>query len=162
MSDIVERLKLIAHANCFGPWTDERLLTVKSCRDAAAEITTLRATLANATETADNEFKAKLALRDMLTAEITALRARVAELEGAKDDAWADGYQEGATESAGAYSDLWRMLLRYLKKHGVEPASDDGDERHSAHQMMDAVHEHIHNVRGETALALLTKGGKHD
>jgi hypothetical protein len=37
------------------------------------------------------------------------------------------------------------MMLRYFDKHGIEPASDDG-EGYSAHQMMDALHEHESEV----------------
>jgi hypothetical protein len=65
--------------------------------------------------------------------------------EQSHQEGYDEGYREGQSDAAGAQSDFWRMMLRYFDKHGIEPASDDG-EGYSAHQMMDALHEHESEV----------------
>jgi len=75
--------------------------------------------------------------------------------EEAYGEAYDEGLQEGLSGAASAASDLWSMLLRHFHKYGVEPASDDG-EGYSAYQMMDALHEHEHEIRA-AAEARITK-----
>ncbi len=84
-------------------------------------------------------------------------RAEAAEqmLEDACNEAWQEGHSEGMSEAQGAHADLWSMLLSHLEKHGIEPASDDG-EGHSAYQMMDAIHEREAEIKAR-AMAGETK-----
>ena len=56
--------------------------------------------------------------------------------------------RDGQAEATGAQADFWTMALRYFKEHGEDPASDDG-EGHNAYQMMDALFEHVRNIRAE-------------
>jgi hypothetical protein len=84
-----------------------------------------------------------------LATEVLESRAALAEHEADKEqshqEGYDEGYREGQSDAVGAQSDFWRMMLRYFDKHGIEPASDDG-EGYSAHQMMDALHEHESEV----------------
>jgi hypothetical protein len=79
-------------------------------------------------------------------------RKRIAEFDTQRDALRHEGYEEGMrdgqAEATGAQADFWTMALRYFKEHGAEPASDDG-EGHNAYQMMDALFEHVRNIRAE-------------
>lgn len=115
------------------------------------------------TRLSDEEVKAKLAqfldnsslygieTRELLEFAET-LATEVMESREAMDALRHEGYEEGMrdgqAEATGAQADFWTMALRYFKEHGAEPASDDG-EGHNAYQMMDALFEHVRNIRAE-------------
>jgi flagellar biosynthesis/type III secretory pathway protein FliH len=67
---------------------------------------------------------------------IEALTARVAELEEAQSEAFDEGRQEGIADANSAGLQLWNMMVRYLQRHGIEPANDDGC---TAHDLFDGV-----------------------
>ncbi len=101
----------------------------------------------------DEEVKALIdGTAAMHPAEVASLATEVKESREAMDALRHEGYEEGMrdgqAEATGAQADFWTMALRYFKEHGAEPASDDG-EGHNAYQMMDALFEHVRNIRAE-------------
>jgi septal ring factor EnvC (AmiA/AmiB activator) len=69
-------------------------------------------------------------------------------MDALRHEGYEEGMRDGQAEATGAQADFWTMALRYFKEHGAEPASDDG-EGHNAYQMMDALFEHVRNIRAE-------------